>query len=110
MCPSRSAVMAFALALAAAGNAEAGTVDSPQCRSDLPRAARLIEAVAARDRAGPIRERARLCTTLKQNRTDMAVAAEILNRCLTGHERGENVAQLRASVEDVDAVIARGCP
>lgn len=87
----------------------AATIDTPQCRADLPRAARLIDAVAARDRAGPIRDTARLCAALRLNRRDMAGAADILNRCLTGHERGENVGQLRASVADVDAAIARRC-
>lgn len=52
---------------------------------------------------------ARICATLKRNRTDMAAAAENPDRCLTGHERGENVGQLRASVADVDAVMARHC-
>jgi hypothetical protein len=87
----------------------AGTVDTPQCRADLPRAQALIEAVAARDRQGPISDNARLCAVLRRNSADMRGAAEILNRCLTGHERGENVGQLVASVEDVNAVIARRC-
>ena len=89
--------------------AHAATVDTPQCRADLPKAARLIDAVAARDRAGPIRDTARLCAALRRNRADMKAAADILNRCLTGHERGENVGQLVASIADVDHVVATRC-
>lgn len=82
---------------------------SPACQADLARAERLIEAVAARDRAGPAADRARLCAVLRRNRSDMAAAAAIMRVCLTGHARGENVGQLAASIEDVEAVIARRC-
>lgn len=92
-----------------ASPALAGMVETPQCRADLTRAHRLIQDVSARDRKGKEANAARICATLKRNRTDMAAAAEILDRCLTGHERGENVGQLRASVADVDAVMARHC-
>ena len=99
-----------ALLLGCALSAMAGSIDTPQCRADLAKASALVDAVAAaRNRAGPVRDAAAMCAALRQNMKDMRDAATRMDRCLTGHERGENVAQIRASVEDVGEVVRARC-
>ena len=53
---------------------------------------------------------AKNCKLLRQNLADMSGARGPLDRCLTGHERGETVAQMDASIEDIRAVLADKCP
>lgn len=79
------------------------------CSGELAQASRLVEEVAARDRQGPIADTAKLCQTLRANRSAMTRAAYIMNKCLSGHARGENVGQLLASVEDIDGIIRQKC-
>ena len=107
---NRIAAFAFAIALLAAGQASAGVVETPECRRDLPAAEAAISRVAARDRAKRPPGDAAICATLKLNFRDMRMARDILARCLTGHERGENTGQLNDSIGDVQAVISRRCP
>ena len=95
--------------LAVIPDAEAGFVDTPDCRTALARANTLVGAVAQRDRGSRPAGTAAICNVLRLNRRDMREAADHMQRCMTGHERGENVGQLMASVEDVDAVLARRC-
>ena len=107
--PSMIRKLTLLAVLATAVPALAQGPGSAQCQADLGRAWRLVENVAARDRRGPIADTARLCATLRLNRREMAEAAGLMNRCMTGHARGENVGQIVASLGDVDAVIARRC-
>jgi hypothetical protein len=46
---------------------------------------------------------------VRQNLEDMLIARNAMARCMTGHDRGENVAQLDASMEDIRYVLAQKC-
>ena len=105
---SRLAIALLAL-IFAVNPALAGGLDTASCRADLTRASTLIDAVARRDRAGPASDTKRLCAVLHANRHDMAEAARLMDGCLTGHDKGENVGQLQASVKDVDVILGRKC-
>lgn len=89
----------------------AGRVETPQCAADLIRANELVESVAARTSSYSGNETARVCALLRSNRAEIQLSTEIeiMRRCLTGHDRGENVAQMAASLEDIDAVLAVKC-
>jgi hypothetical protein len=97
-------------AVLAAGTAAAEAVDTPQCRRDLTTANRLIQGIAAREKRFVAGDLAKNCKLLRQNLADMSGARGPLDRCLTGHERGETVAQMDASIEDIRAVLADKCP
>jgi hypothetical protein len=79
-------ISSIALALFAtilvASPARAEMIDIPACRRDLAAANHLIEAIQAR---------------------------EPMNRCLTGHEHGETVAQMDDSIADIRLAIANHC-
>ncbi|MGL4812147.1 MAG: hypothetical protein ACRCXM_10240, partial [Beijerinckiaceae bacterium] len=79
------------------------------CRAGLARAEALIGDIAGRDRAGPIRDQKRLCATLRLNLNQMREARAIMNRCMIGHARRENVGQMDVSMEDIATVLARRC-
>ena len=49
------------------------------------------------------------CALLKQNLIDMTRARGPLDRCVTGHDHGENLGQIDASMEDIRAVLADKC-
>jgi hypothetical protein len=49
------------------------------------------------------------CRLLRQNLDDMVRARGPMDRCVTGHDRGENVAQIDASIGDIRDVLARNC-
>ena len=103
--------LAAALFFAGVSAALAGVVETAACRHDLPAAGEAISRVSSRDRAGRAAPPApaAMCQTLRANLADMRVARDIMARCLTGHERGENVAQLDVSIVDVSAIISRRC-
>jgi len=50
-----------------------------------------------------------LCRLLRRNLDDMVKARGPMARCMTGHDQGENVAQMDASVGDIRYVLARHC-
>jgi hypothetical protein len=87
----------------------AGAIDTPECRRDLALANRLIEAVAARENSVRPGDFDGLCRLLRQNLKDMVAAREPMNRCLTGHDRGENVGQMDVSIDDIRSILARRC-
>ncbi len=89
---------------AAAGAARA----DPACATGMSRAGDLVSAVAARDRGGPYGPSA-LCDVLRANLRDMREATAIMKRCMTGHALRENVGQMEASMEDVEAVVVARC-
>ncbi|MFT4096181.1 MAG: hypothetical protein QM651_03610 [Rhodoblastus sp.] len=80
----------------------------PACASGMSRADDLVSAVAARDRGGPYGSSA-LCNVLRANLRDMREATAIMKRCMTGHALRENVGQMEASMDDVQAVVAARC-
>lgn len=92
-----------------ASPATAGIVDTPECRRDLAMADQLIHAVRLRENSVRQGDFAGLCRLLRQNLQDMTRAREPMARCMTGHERGENVGQMDASLEDIRYVLAKHC-
>ncbi len=89
--------------------ASAGIVDTPQCRTRLARASSLVDAIAARENSVRKGDTAGLCRLLRANLKDMQEARDGMAQCLTGHERGENVAQMDVSMGDIRHVLARNC-
>ena len=92
-----------------AAPAVAGVVDSPECRRDLAVADQLVHAVRLRENSVQPGDFAGLCRLLRQNLQDMSRAREPMARCMIGHDRGENVAQMDASIGDIRMVIAKHC-
>lgn len=91
---------------ASAGAAEA---QGANCAGDLAAADRLVSAVQARDDDFAEHDDVKNCRLWRQNRADMLAADEAMKRCLTGHEREENVGQMEASLEDINIALAQKC-
>jgi hypothetical protein len=105
-------VLPIAAALAAllvAGRAAADVVNTPECRRDLAMANGLINAIAARESQFVANDLRKNCALLTQNLTDMLKAREPMDRCITGHDHGENLGQIDASIGDIRAVLADKC-
>jgi hypothetical protein len=101
-----------AIAMAAgwiADPAPAGIVETPECRRDLALADQLIHSVRLHENSVRPGDYVGLCRLLRQNLQDMTRAREPMARCMTGHERGENVGQMDASLEDIRFVLAKHC-
>jgi hypothetical protein len=96
-------------AAAAVAPACAGIVDTPDCRRDLGTAHQLIHAVRLREKSVRPGDFVGLCRLLQQNLQDMTRARDPMARCMTGHERGENVGQMDASMEDIRFVLGKHC-
>ncbi len=93
----------------AASAALAGIIDTPECRRDLATADRLVHAVRLRENSVRPGDFDGLCRLLRQNLQDMAQAREPMARCMTGHDQGENVGQMDASIGDIRFVLSRHC-
>ena len=89
------------VALVTAAPADAGVVDSYECRRDLAMADQLVHGVRLRENSVQRGDFVGLCRLLRQNLADMTRAREPMARCMTGHDRGENVAQMDASIGDI---------
>lgn len=89
--------------------AAAGIVDTPECRRDLGMAHERIHAVRLRENSVQAGDYVGLCRVLRQNLQDMTRARDPMARCMTGHERGENVGQMDVSMEDIRVVIGKHC-
>ena len=99
----------LALSLLPRQPAIAGIIDSPECRRDLTMADQLIHAVRLRENSVQPGDFVGLCRLLRQNLQDMTRAREPMARCMTGHERGENVGQMDASLDDIRFVLSQHC-
>ena len=87
----------------------AGVIDSPECHRDLAMADQLIHAVRLRENSVQPGDFVGLCRLLRQNLQDMTRAREPMARCMIGHERGENVGQMDASLDDIRFVLSKHC-
>jgi len=87
----------------------AGVIDSLECHQDLAMADQLIHAVRLRENSVQQGDFVGLCRLLRQNLQDMTRAREPMARCMTGHERGENVGQMDASLDDIRFVLSKHC-
>jgi hypothetical protein len=107
---SRMIAAAAALALLLpADPAAADEVQTPQCQHDLAASVQLINAIQAREKRFVRGDMATNCQLLQQNLADMVKAREPLDRCLAGHQHGETVGQLDASIDDIRAALAGNC-
>ena len=95
--------------LLTAGPALADIVDTPACRRDLAGANALISAIAAREKEFVVGDLVKNCALLRRNLTDMVKARGPMDRCMTGHDHGENLGQIDASIGDIRAVLAAKC-
>jgi hypothetical protein len=102
-------VAAFLIVLLLSLDASAELRDTPECRRDLTVANRLIAGVAARDKQFVPGDLAKNCALLQRNLADMVKARGPMDRCMTGHDRGENVGQMDASIGDIREVLANKC-
>jgi hypothetical protein len=93
----------------AASPVAAETIDTPDCRRGLAVADRLVNAIRLREAQFIPGDLATNCRLLRRNLDDMAKARGPMDRCLTGHEHGETVTQMDASIGDIRAVIAEKC-
>ena len=84
-------------------------VDTPVCQHDLAAANGLINAIAAREKQFVSGNLAKNCALLRQNVVDMMKAREPMDRCITGHDHGENLGQMDASIGDIRALLAEKC-
>jgi len=110
MSSTRATTLASALAaLLAAGPAAADLVGTPDCRRDLAAANGLINAIAAREKQFVPGNLPKNCALLRQNLVDMVKAREPMDRCITGHDHGENLGQMDASIDDIRALLAEKC-
>lgn len=106
----RATTAAGALAaLLAAGPSFADILDTPDCRRDLAAANALIGKIAAREKQFVPGDLAKNCALLRRNLVDMVKARGPLDRCMTGHDHGENLGQMDVSIGDIRAVLAEKC-
>ncbi|MGL4325526.1 MAG: hypothetical protein ACRCTD_15935 [Beijerinckiaceae bacterium] len=105
----KSSMLFVLIAVIAPAQARAQETATPQCHADLARAEALVADIAGRDQTGAGRNPARLCRVLRLNLRQMREAREVMNRCMSGHARRENVSQMDVSMDDVATVIARRC-
>ena len=78
---------------------------SPGCHHDLAEADRLIHGVRLRENSVQQGDWQGLCRLLQQNLRDMSTARQLMNPCLTGHDHGENIGQMDASIGDIKYVL-----
>jgi hypothetical protein len=90
-------------------SASAGIIDTHECRRDLAMADQLVHGVRLRENSVKAGDFVGLCRLLRRNLDDMVKARGPMARCMTGHDQGENVAQMDASIGDIRYVLARHC-
>lgn len=88
----------------------ASSVDTPRCHVGLAEADRLIHGVRLRENSVQHGGWQGLCRLLRQNLRDMSKARRLMNPCLTGHDQGENIGQIDASIGDIRYVLDTGMP
>ncbi len=104
----KTIVIALGLAFAAS-SASAEIIRTPECQAKLARANQLVEAIAKRTYVQPAPTGAALCAVLRTNLREMREATPLMDQCMTGRDKAENVGQMSASMEDVAAAIQRRC-
>jgi hypothetical protein len=78
-------------------------------RRDLVIADQLIHGERLRENSVQKGDFVRLCRLLGRNLGDMVKAREPMAGCITGRDRGENVAQMDASISDIRYVLTQHC-
>jgi hypothetical protein len=73
-------------------SALASHLDTPECRRDSAVAGQLVEeGIAKREGSVKPGDAAGACRLLRRNLPEMIKARNAMDRCLTGHDHGENV-------------------
>lgn len=91
----------------------AAQVGSPACQTDLAAVDASFEETLARlgkiTQATPVAEK---CAAFKHHVEVMQNGIEVFDRCMDdGHDKGENIGQLGASIEDFQYIMQnQGCP
>jgi hypothetical protein len=75
----------------------------------LAEADRLIHGIRLRENSVQQGDWPRLRRLLRQNLRDMSQARRLMNPCLTGHDQGENIGQIDASIGDIRHVLETRC-
>jgi hypothetical protein len=106
----RPALFAFVLAVQPAHAAE--FTPAPNCGPDLAAVDASFEETQARLNKVTKEDHAELCAAVKHHVEVMANGINVFQRCQPpGHDKGENIAQLVASIGDfLDINDAQGCP
>ena len=87
----------------------AGSVDTFRCHLDLAEADRLLHGIRLRENSVQQGDWQGLCRLLRQNLRDMSEARGLMYSCLTGHDQGENIGQIDASIGDIRYVLDTRC-
>jgi hypothetical protein len=101
--------VSIAGAILGTGPSIAGSVDMPRCQGDLAEADRLIHGVRLRENSVQHGDWRELCRLLQRNLRDMSRARQLMHPCLTGHDQGENIGQMDASIGDIKFVLDTRC-
>ena len=96
-------------AILGAGPSIAGSVDTPRCHGDLAVADQLLHGVRLRENSVQQGDWQGLCRLLQRNLRDMSRARKLMDPCLTGHDHGENITQIDASIGDIRYVLNARC-
>src|SRR5262249_35174890 len=102
-------IVAAALVIGAVAPAAAQLVDTPQCRRDIAAANRLVHAIRAREAQFVPGDMATNFRLLRRTLPDMTAPRGPMDRCLSGPDHDETVAQMDTSIEDINGMIARHC-
>jgi hypothetical protein len=100
---------ALLISLLIGPSALASHLDTPECQRDLAVAGQLVKGIAKREGSVKPGDIAGACALLQQNLPEMIKARNAMDRCLTGHDLGENVGQMDASIEDIRYALRRRC-
>jgi hypothetical protein len=96
-------------AIPGAGPSIAGSVDTPNCHRDLTEVDQLIHGIRLRENSVQQGDSQGLCRLLQRNLRDMSKARQLMNPCLTGHDHGENIGQMDASIGNIQYVLDTRC-
>jgi hypothetical protein len=100
---------ALLISLLIAPPALASHLDTPECRHDLAIAGQLVAGIAKRENSVKPGDIAGLCRLLRRNLLEMIRSRNAMDRCLTGHDHGENVGQMDASIDDIRYLLRTKC-
>jgi len=87
----------------------ADTLDTPECRSALDNANRLMRGVQERQMQFSRYDSAENCRLLRDNLDDLIAARDPLDRCLTGDEHTRSLGQVDAAIAQIRAQLIGNC-
>ncbi|HEX3882061.1 MAG TPA: hypothetical protein VHW66_05335 [Stellaceae bacterium] len=87
----------------------AGAVDTPECRSALDDADRLMRTVQERQMQFSRYDPRENCRLMRANLDDLATARAPMDRCLTAAVHDGSIGQIDAAIEQVRAQLISNC-